>query len=739
MTESRPDPEALLKRVTEEEQRAGRGSLKVYLGYASHVGKTLRLLEEARRRAKRGEDVVIGWLKADPAELEGLEVLPAVTAQDGNQTMDLEGILKRHPKVAFIDELAFTNPPGSKHAHRWEDIEEICCSGIDVVTAVNIHYLEGLKEPIQALAGVRKSESVPDDVVLKAEEVMLVDVSPEVMRERYAGSNALLPEHELLVLRELALLYAADTIEKQLQDYRHEHHIEQVWSTQERILVCVTAHPRGEGLVARGHRAADRLHGELWVLYVTPDPEWSNLSAEERTRVQSTLALARTYHAQVEVVEGRDPSSTIVQYAREHAITQIYMGHALYRRFPFFFVPTPVARVVRLAEGIDVHVVANPGDRPSVITPAQLRSSRRPPVQQQPFRPGRLRIYLGYAAGVGKTYQMLRDGKELLRAGKDVVVGYFEPHGRPDTMEQLEGLGEVPRKALQYRDRTFEEMDLEAVLKRRPEICLVDEYAHTNVPGSKHEKRFQDVDELLEAGIHVFTTINVQHLESLNDAVHGITSVRMHETVPDSCLAAADEIVFVDVSTQALLNRLQRGVVYPPEKAVMALQNFFKESNLKALRELAMRQTADRVDLDLMLQSSRTGDEPPELVLVCLNETPDAASLIRRGRRMADRLHGRCFCVYVVKDPSWSGISPQARVIVEAHFELARTLDCSPELLVGADVAHTLATYCTEHGVTQIFFGRPRPHGFKELFFGNTIERVMRLLPEVDVHVASVR
>src|SRR5215475_6128845 len=219
--------------------------------------------------------------------------------------------------------------------------------------------------------------------------------------------------------------------------------------------------------------------------------------------------------------------------------------------------------------------------------------------QPQPSRRGRLKVFLSYAAGAGKTYRMLEEAQELKRQGADVVVGYFEPHGRRDTIEKTEGLDIIPRRKIEYRGVTFEEMDTEAILRRAPLICDVDEFAHTNVPGSERAKRWEDVMVLLDTGIDVLTTMNLQHLESLNDQIWQITGVRVRETVPDWVIKQADEVVMVDVTPEALINRLRRGVVYEPEKATKALENFFREQSLAALRELALRQAAHEVELRL--------------------------------------------------------------------------------------------------------------------------------------------
>src|SRR5436189_4223913 len=286
--------------------------------------------------------------------------------------------------------------------------------------------------------------------------------------------------------------------------------------------------------------------------------------------------------------------------------------------------------------------------------------------QPQPARRGRFKVFLSYAAGAGKTYRMLDEAHELKKKGVDIVVGYFEPHGRKDTIEKIQGLDIIPRRKIEYRDCVFEEMDTDAILKRAPRVCAVDEFPHTNVPGSERAKRWEDVMVLLDAGIDVLTTMNLQHLESLNDQILQISGIRVRETVPDWVLKQAEEVVMVDVTPEALINRLRRGVVYSPDKAERALENFFKEQTLTALRELALRQAAHEVDV--RLQEPR----PTDRILIHINEEPAAAMLIRRGRRVADYLRAECFAIYVSPRGDLSELSPRARDSVEKHLNFAR-------------------------------------------------------------------
>ncbi|MFN7934717.1 MAG: histidine kinase [Bryobacteraceae bacterium] len=323
---------------------------------------------------------------------------------------------------------------------------------------------------------------------------------------------------------------------------------------------------------------------------------------------------------------------------------------------------------------------------------------------------GRLKIILGYAAGVGKTYRMLEEGQQLAEAGHDVVIGYFEPHGRKDTIDKTSGLEIVPRCKLEYRGRLFEEMDTGAILARHPQICLVDEFPHTNVPGSARNKRWEDVLVLLDAGIDVVTTMNIQHLESLNDQVREVSGVEVRETVPDWILKRADEMVLVDLTPGALLNRLDRGVVYAPDKAQRAKENFFKEPTLAALREMALRQTAHEVDLR---QDEVTAHRPDDLsgnerILIHVTDSPATVGLIRRGRRVADYLRAECFAVAVMQGPGLDSLPSLKREAIERHLDFARKLHIETRVLDADDEAEALVGFAYTNAITQIFLSKPQ-------------------------------
>lgn len=365
---------------------------------------------------------------------------------------------------------------------------------------------------------------------------------------------------------------------------------------------------------------------------------------------------------------------------------------------------------------------------------------------------GKLKIFLGYAAGVGKTYQMLEEAQEAKHDGADVVIGYFEPHGRKDTIAKTEGLEIVPRRKIDYRGSIFEEMDTDAILLRRPELCVVDEFPHTNVPGSERLKRWQDVQILLDAGIDVLTTMNIQHLESLNDQVWNITGIRVRETIPDWVLQQADQVVMVDLTPRALLNRLARGVVYSQEKAKQALDNFFRESTLVTLRELALRQTAHEVDIR-QVDYDAPGFEPQpgyhdeaeqapanaDRILILVTAEPATAMLIRRGKRVADYLHADCFAVAVSREIDLHDMPPRDREMVERHLNFARNMHIETRILQGEDVAKTLVEFAHLNGVTHLFVARPHPSQWPALARRSLVQQIVHLARDMQVTIVADR
>ncbi|MET1001986.1 MAG: DUF4118 domain-containing protein [Acidimicrobiia bacterium] len=351
---------------------------------------------------------------------------------------------------------------------------------------------------------------------------------------------------------------------------------------------------------------------------------------------------------------------------------------------------------------------------------------------------GTLRIYLGAAPGVGKTFAMLNEGRRRHDRGTDVVVGFIETHGRHKTGEQIGDLEVVPRRSLEYRGSTFEEMDVDAILARHPTQVLVDEYAHTNVPGSRNEKRWQDVEELLNAGIDVISTLNIQHLESVNDVVERITGVAQRETIPDAIVRKADQLELVDMSPEALRRRMAHGNIYKPEKIDAALANYFRPGNLAALRELALLWVADRVDESLEDYRERHGITEPwetrERVLVAITGAPGTEALIRRAARMAQRAHGELLGLHVSTADGLAG--PRSENLAR-HRQLVADLGGEYHEAVAADVAAALAEFARAENCTQLVLGASRRSRWNELVRGSVINRTVRLAVPIDVHVIS--
>jgi len=354
----------------------------------------------------------------------------------------------------------------------------------------------------------------------------------------------------------------------------------------------------------------------------------------------------------------------------------------------------------------------------------------------------RLRIYIGAAPGVGKTYSMINDAHALRRDGVDVVVGFVEAHGRADTEARVADLEVIPRRRVEYRNVTMEEMDLDAILSRRPALCVVDELAHTNAPGSRHEKRYQDVQELLEAGISVMTAVNIQHLETLNDAVSRVTGVRVRETVPDTFLDRADEIVNVDVTVEELHSRLRQGKVYKPEKVEQALTHFFRETNISTLRELALRAVADEIGEKAASRRQREGLEPaliPERVMVCVSSSADAPRVIRAGARVAGRLGARWYAVYVETPREAPGrINAADRDALQRNIALAEQLGATVVRVKADRPGDGLVAFAKREGITHVVFGQTARTRWEILLKGSTLNRFLEEVGDAVVQVVPM-
>jgi two-component system sensor histidine kinase KdpD len=351
------------------------------------------------------------------------------------------------------------------------------------------------------------------------------------------------------------------------------------------------------------------------------------------------------------------------------------------------------------------------------------------------YKRGKHRMYIGMAAGVGKTYRMLEEAKEIKEEGIDVVIGLLETHGREETAEAAEGLEVVPRKSINYEGVIFQEMDMDAILARQPQLVLIDELAHTNIPGSPRHKRYEDVEIILETGIDVFSTVNIQHLESLNDLVAKITGIVVRERIPDRILREADEVVLVDVTPETLIERLQEGKIYAPEKIKQSLQNFFQLRHLIALRELALREVADNIEETAAEKNNSKNHEYhiKERVLVCVSTYPYSPKLLRRGARIATYMRAGLYGLYVNNPDRF--LTKEESLYIEICEELCRQLGGEFLRVEASDVTKAIAEVAQQYHITQVVLGQTRKSRWQLFLQGSPVQKLMRYLKDVDLHI----
>ncbi|WP_037285538.1 universal stress protein [Saccharibacillus sacchari] len=748
------------------------GRLKIIIGAISGSGKTYHMLRDGQTLKSQGVDVVLCAVSTmqrpeTMEQLQGLERVPSIHWRYGDgserKDLDLDAILARNPEVLLTDGLAHRNRPGAANANRLDDIRFLLEKGISVIATVNVYELQGITEMARKLIGIEVKETVPADTLELADEVRLIDVTPEALLARIEdGLLKNMPDKSLFsrgnigVLRELTLRLVAEGVNGSLLKYRDEQGYVGASGTAEHILVSAQYHWNGSIHIRRGQQIAQRLGGELSVVtFVNPGEKLGPEREEFRRSIRKLCEkIGATLH-EIHIRSRRDIPPTLVRLALEQNVSRIVIGHSNQTRSQEFFKGSIVAEMVKCMRNVDMFVVA---DRSAGGGERILPTKRKEPLQDPagPYRRlseeqagrkieeitrGRFKVYIGAAPGVGKTYTMLREGNILRKKNIDVVIGLLETHGRKETQEQVSELELVPRAVVPYKGAQLQEMDTDAIIARDPEVVLVDELAHTNVPGSVNKKRYEDVIRLLNAGISVISTLNVQHLESLNDNVEQLTGVRVRETVPDSLLSLADEVELIDVTPKALQERMRAGRIYAREKVDQALGNFFKTGNLIALRELALREIADDVDERLESWERKTSLRGPwrreEVIFVAVTMSDNAERLIRRGFRIAYRLKAPWHVCYI---PDGACAIEQERERIEQLRRLTRRLGGSfdlgervparrlhEELLIRAD-----ARRCT-----QLIVGQSRRSRLYRLLFGSLTRRLLRTARHMDLLVVA--
>ncbi|UNK18268.1 histidine kinase [Paenibacillus sp. N3/727] len=758
-------PEEILLSISKLHQ----GRLKVYIGAVSGSGKTYHMLREGHILKNQSIDVVISAVstmrRPDTIEQIGdLDRVPSIHWYKGNEEkkdLNLELLVQRNPEVLLVDGLAHRNREGAQHATRLEDIRFLLSRGISVITTVNVYELEDVRELASKLTGIRAVDTVPADTLELADEVVLIDVTPETMLVRAAdglsgGDSDLFKHGNLAVLRELTLRLVAEGVNESLERYRKELGLIGPSGADERILVSTQYHWNGSIYMRRGQQIAKRLNGDLLVVtFVNLDKD---LSKEQAAFKRSIVKLAKRIGAKFDelpLCSRRKLADVLVQYALEHHVTRIVLGHSKQTRWQELLQGSIIQDLLLKTRGVDIFIVADraesDGER---ILPAQINP---PPGPFEPFhrlnsqeidqkikqiKRGRFKVYIGAAPGVGKTYTMLREGNDLLKKGLHVLVGLLETHGRKDTQDQVGALEVLPRRIIDYRGVHLEEMNTDDIISRNPDVVLVDELAHTNVPGSLHKKRYEDVMSILAAGISVITTVNVQHLESLNDSVEQITGVRVRETVPDHILRLADEVQLIDVTPESLQQRMKDGKIYDMAKVNQALSHFFKTGNLIALRELALREIADDVDERLESWERSSSLRGPwrrqEVIYVCVDIESQAERLIRRGFRIAHRLKATWYVTFVQVEHMPH--SPELPERLEALHTLTERLGGTFGILKAnrhKEIPHLLIAKADETGATQMIIGQSKRTAWRQIRQGNIAKTLLRGARHMDVLVVA--
>ncbi|AZN39611.1 universal stress protein [Paenibacillus albus] len=762
----RKSPEEILLSIS----KLHRGTLKVYIGPVSGSGKTYHMLREGQALKKQGIDVVICAVSTlqrpeTVEQLGDLERVPSIHwFKEGAEQKDLnlEALLERNPEVVLVDALAHHNSPDAMFKTRLEDIQYLLAHHISVITTVNVYELEGYTELAQKLTGIAPECTLPADTLELADEVRLIDVTPETILNRLAEGHlrgnkdaALFKRGNLGVLRELALRVVAEDVNVSLNEHREELGLVGPSGAAERILVTTQYHWNGSIYVRRGQQIAKRLNGEL--LVVTYRDFRRSLSKEEAAFRRSMVKLVEKVGGGFEELPfpgRRRIPHILMAYAAQHHITRIVMGHSKQTRWQELWQGSVVNKLLRMARNMDLFLVADSAAHADGrVLPAQLSSSkekqkyRRMSSEEMEerighMRRGKFKVYIGAAPGVGKTYMMLRDGNDLLKKGIDVQIGLLETHNRMETQQQIGSLPIIERKRTGYQNVQLEEMDTEAIIRSRPEVVLVDELAHTNVPGSKNKKRYEDVLEILEAGISVITTVNVQHLESLNDAVEQITGIRVRETVPDHILQLADEVQLIDVAPEALQRRMREGKIYANAKIDQALSNFFKTGNLIALRELALREIADDVDERLESLERTSSLRGPwrrqEVIFICVNSTPYAERLIRRGFRTAYRMKAAWYVNYVqVEEDLSAELKQRLESLEKLTVRLGGKFIVHQALGDYKQIAQVLAAKAGELGATQLVIGQSKQTLWERLSRGSVVSKLIRRTRHLDVLIVA--
>jgi two-component system sensor histidine kinase KdpD len=665
--------------------------------------------------------------------------------------LDIDAIISRNPGTVLIDELAHSNIESSMHEKRYQDVEYILNYGIDVVTTINIYHIEGVNEEASIILGNDISETVPDLFISSADEVQLIDASSQLMQQRLkegkvfkprminSNTYSLFSSSKLLALRELALRYVADEVNERWDDLDEKNDIYKATYVYEKILSCVSSIRIAEKIIAKGAEVAKRMSGEFYILHVLVDKSMQESEKESETlqeynlnnKIRTFKELADKYDAELIVIKVSKSSLITKEIARiviEKEITQVVIGELGVPRIKEIVEGSFVNKIIKDVPGADIYIAGRNIEIKNEKGNKKFQKGIASNLQK-----GKLKIYIGAAAGAGKTVAMLREAHELIEKKVDVAIGFIETHNREETKKYTEGLEQIPLKEILYHNVNIKEPDIDKIIKRDPDIVLIDELAHTNPDGLKNKKRFEDIYEILSMGIDVITAVNVQHIESLNDIVEDITGVKIKETIPDSVIAKANEIVLVDVTPETLRERLEEGKIYDKSKVEQALNNFFKKENLQTLRELGLREVAQEVKINNPIEKKKSR-YIEDRVLACAKLHENSERLIRRGFKIAQSLNAKFIVLHLIDNNHRYSMEESQRL--DLLKQLTSTL--GGEFVIervsnDRKIKSSIIDYIEKKNISMLILGEPDTTRIEEIWQGSIVNYFLTKVKGLDI------
>ena len=728
---TRLDPDELLKQIV----KLSAGRHRIYIGMAPGVGKTFRMLEDANELRKKDIDIVIGYIEMQSRPendflINQFEIIPKKVYKVNNNEfydLDLEAIIERKPASVIIDELAHSNVPGSLNQKRYEDVQELLKKGISVFSTMNVHQIVSIATIVEKQLGVQINETVPDWVINQVDEIIVVDLPLEELYERLENKKIysevqlkhalknFFKRNNLLLLRDLALNFLAEKVDTQVISEKLKAKI------KERILVSASPKTSSLRLIRHAGQIAKAFHADVDVICILKEKdqdkdEMINKLREETKIINGNFVLLKNSTNQV--------FEELIHYIQSNRTTILILGYPKRPKWKDLIFGSTALKVLNVLDNIDILIVSEKDILPKTETTIELKQNKL-----ENLNIGKLKIYIGMAPGVGKTYKMLQEARELHNKKANILLGAIEPHGRIETAKLMEGLPSLPAKLIKHQGKYIQEFDLEAAILRKPDIIFVDELAHSNVTGAINNKRYQDVQYLLRAGINVVSTVNIQHIESLNDIVEQFSGIQVRETVPDWIFSHANEIVLVDISPEALQERLKEGKVYSLDRIEQAMTHFFQRKNLIALRELSLQEVAENVEHELYPKEKLM----KVLSLVDINE--DTLRLIRKSARIANRLQSELIVTNVVKDTA-KLLDVRKMSIIELE-ELVVELGGDFRLIEGRDVIKEIINAEKKIKPEYIIIGEPKQKNIPALLKKSIIREILNKLSDTNIWIVG--